>query len=32
MTAEAISYEALTRGDAAAVAVICAYDGLEVDV
>jgi len=30
--AEAISYEALTRGDAAQVAVICAYDGLEVDV
>jgi phosphoribosyl 1,2-cyclic phosphodiesterase len=32
MTAEAIKYEALTRGDAAPVAVICAYDGLEVDV
>jgi phosphoribosyl 1,2-cyclic phosphodiesterase len=30
--AEAISYEALTRGDAAQVAVICAYDGLEVEV
>ncbi len=30
--AEAIQYEALTRGDEAAVAVICAYDGLEVDV
>jgi phosphoribosyl 1,2-cyclic phosphodiesterase len=30
--AEAISYEALTRGDDPAVAVICAYDGLEVDV
>lgn len=32
VTAEAIKYEALTRGDAAAVQVICAYDGLEVDV
>jgi phosphoribosyl 1,2-cyclic phosphodiesterase len=29
---EAIQYEVLTRGDAATVAVICAYDGLEVDV
>jgi phosphoribosyl 1,2-cyclic phosphodiesterase len=32
VTAEAIKYEALTRGEAAPVAVICAYDGLEVDV
>ncbi len=32
VTAEAIQYEHLTRGAAAAVQVICAYDGLEVDV
>ncbi|MFZ4688879.1 MAG: MBL fold metallo-hydrolase [Polymorphobacter sp.] len=32
MHAEARQYEALTRGDAAEVRVICAYDGLEVDV
>ena len=32
VTAEAIKYEALTRGAAAPVAVICAYDGLEVHV
>ena len=30
--AEAIQYEALTRGDDAAVNVICAYDGLEFEV
>jgi phosphoribosyl 1,2-cyclic phosphodiesterase len=30
--AEAISYERLTRGEDSEVAVICAYDGLEVDV
>lgn len=32
VTAEAIKYEALTRGDAAVVNVVCSYDGLEIDV
>lgn len=32
MTAEAIQYEGLTRGEAAPVAVICSYDGLEVAI
>jgi len=32
MHRDAIAYERLTRGDGAEVAVICAYDGLEVSV
>jgi ribonuclease BN (tRNA processing enzyme) len=32
MHRDAIAYERLTRGDGPPVAVVCAYDGLEVDV